>query len=97
MEAGLAGIAPLDLALASPAKDGEDGQREQRGALRRPAAERWSCAGGHGCWIEAVADWLLTTVEVLRSGIGEAGAGQVEREAVVVGWSCSQLVGVPFV
>jgi len=28
MEAGLAGIAPLDLALASPAKDREDGQRE---------------------------------------------------------------------
>jgi hypothetical protein len=35
----------------------EDGEREQRPA----AAERWSCAGGHGCWIEAVGlarpDW----------------------------------------
>ena len=49
MEAGLAGIAPLDLALASPAKDREDGQREQR----RAAAERWSCGEAMAAgWIE---------------------------------------------
>ena len=53
MEAGLAGVAPLDLALASLAKDGEDGQREQRRALRRPAAERWSCGEAMAAgWIE---------------------------------------------
>jgi len=53
MEAGLAGIAPLDLVLASPTKDGEDGQREQRQALRRLAAERWSCGEAMAAgWIE---------------------------------------------
>lgn len=57
-EAGLAGVAPLDLAPASPAKDGEDGRRrEWRCGLCLQADSVWGrkqCGcGGRGVQIEA--------------------------------------------